>query len=951
MAEVAERTPWARLTLDPAATGFVGYEDSAGRVVRSPTLHTGGRTRWDYIPDPVGLRWAARSTRALFDLAGRLPVIREGLYGGHPVPLAVLVELPLGVAWTLVLEEQMRALLRTVGLAESRYTLAAAVAPIDSAAFGLPFDVGVVGSDSDAGWLASSLTSMLGGISPTDLEYAMRVRPIDPLDPVSAGPLPPDLDILVTPPTFLLDVSRSGGTGPRLIVLDDPMGTIESLTVDQLPAGSSILGLPPGTTVTATEMTRQVIWALTHDWPLHEAVLAASRRLGLADMQQGRVRLMTSPAALDGFRLLGPFEKMRRQAREVFRYRGAAVERPAAPGTGSRIDEAVERAGEAVAEFHREEEGFSEVVRANAAIDRARPHMEELAREFAGLPAAQRSALEENQGRRVAIWVEHDPMTMRRDRFPSIGPSTALAQGRRYLVNVGVGIAWPTDLVPRDTPAVDPILPPVDDDDGHDLTVTVFSATSRVLDQPSKPLRLGRLGPSLPVTFLVETPRRRRTTRLRVVVYHRGHIIQSFQLTARLAANEWSVGGRLAVELEFSRRERLSDLDGLPERELSVVTNDDGGGAHALMFESGDRLVLDDDTARTIREDYRKTLEDVRKKLRRQSKLAAVPFADVLRHLAAEGHENFKAIMMGASPELSRKIGQVTDGRGRTIQILRTKPSFAHPWVAVYDWELPRPEVLSKAAVCLGAAGCGCTPTSAQAICVNGFWGVRHVVEEMLIPAQRHVATVAGAPGVPSVVCTVGTRDSWSKAMVTDLVGDLGSARVEDHVKDRSLLERLWDVAARPAVLVVLGHLETSPIHRYEREHPRITVCATEGYLDTSSILDMQRLPAPRWWENPLQPVVLLLGCNTARSGLGSVHNFVQGLARCGASTVIATEEIIDTRMARAVASTVVPLLDAVGPGEALRAWRAREIANGNPLGFMLTCFGSADVTVPALRS
>jgi hypothetical protein len=75
------------------------------------------------------------------------------------------------------------------------------------------------------------------------------------------------------------------------------------------------------------------------------------------------------------------------------------------------------------------------------------------------------------------------------------------------------------------------------------------------------------------------------------------------------------------------------------------------------------------------------------------------------------------------------------------------------------------------------------------------------------------------------------------------------------------------------------------------------------------------------------------------------------GLARCGASTVIATEEIIDTRTARAVASAVVPLLDAVGPGEALRAWRAREFANGNPLGFMLTCFGSADVTVPALRS
>ncbi len=337
--------------------------------------------------------------------------------------------------------------------------------------------------------------------------------------------------------------------------------------------------------------------------------------------------------------------------------------------------------------------------------------------------------------------------------------------------------------------------------------------------------------------------------------------------------------------------------------------------------------------------------------LGRQSSLAKVPFAGILRRLAAEGHENFKAIVMGASPGLSRQIAEVTDGRGKTIQILRTKPSFAHPWVAVYDWKLPQPQVLPKAAVCSGAPGCGCTSTSAQTVCVNGFWGVRHVVEELLAPAQRHVATVAGAPGVPSVVCTVGTRDEWSKGMVADLIADLGNSRVEDHVKDRSLLERLWDVAARPAVLVVLGHLETSPLHPYEREHPRISICATEGYLDTSSMFDMQRLPTPRWWENPLQPVVLLLGCNTARSGLGSVHNFVQELARCGAPTVIATEEIIDTRTARAVASAVVPLLDSVGPGEALRAWRAQELANRNPLGFILSCFGSADVTVPALRS
>ncbi len=596
MDEVASRTPWVRLTLDEGADGFVGYEDSAGRTVRPPTAPWGRVTGWDYLPTPINLWWAARSSHALFAAAARLPVIREGPYGGHQVPLAVLVQLPPGTPWPSVWEDRMRHLLRTVGLADQRYTLAAAVPEFSLAAFDLPFNIGVVGPD--AGPLTAALPSLLGSVSPTDLEYGIRIRPLGPFPP---GPLTPDLDILVAPSTSLPEVAGSGRTGPRLIILANPMGAAESLTVDEVPAGSSLLAFPPGTSATAADLARQVLWALTHDWPLHEAVLVACRRAGLSNTQQAGLRLMTSAGALDGFRLLGPFEQMRGRAREVIRYRRTAVERPSPPGTDSPIEQAVHWAGEAVAEFHRESDGFSELVRANAALDRARPSMEALVRGVAGLTPAQRSELEENQGRKVAIWVEHDPMTMGRYRASALHHGSVLGRGQRYLVNVGVGIDWPTDLVSPDTPALDPILPPVDGKDGHELTVTVFSATTKVLDQPSKSLWLGRLGPSLPVLFLVETPRRRRTTQLRVVLYHRGHILQSFQLTARLASEEGDVSGGLAVEQEFSRRERLSDLDGLPERQLSVVTNDDAEGAHALMFESGDRLVLDDDTARHVR--------------------------------------------------------------------------------------------------------------------------------------------------------------------------------------------------------------------------------------------------------------------------------------------------------------------------------------------------------------
>jgi hypothetical protein len=120
---------------------------------------------------------------------------------------------------------------------------------------------------------------------------------------------------------------------------------------------------------------------------------------------------------------------------------------------------------------------------------------------------------------------------------------------------------------------------------------------------------------------------------------------------------------------------------GSPERELSVVTNDDANGAHALMFESGDGLSWT--TGRPARSG-RITGRPWRTSARGNRRSRTSRSRNVLRRLAAEGHENFTAIMMGASRELSVRIANMTNGRGRTIQILRTKPSFAHHWLAVH---------------------------------------------------------------------------------------------------------------------------------------------------------------------------------------------------------------------------------------------------------------------------
>lgn len=79
------------------------------------------------------------------------------------------------------------------------------------------------------------------------------------------------------------------------------------------------------------------------------------------------------------------------------------------------------------------------------------------------------------------------------------------------------------------------------------------------------------------------------------------------------------------------------------------------------------------------------------------------------------------------------------------------------------------------------------------------------------------------------------------------------------------------------------------------------------------------------------------------------MHSFVASLSSAGAAAIIATEEKIDTRLAGDLAGHMVPALGDVGTGEALRRWRARLMADGNPLGLVFTCFGSAGAVVPEL--
>jgi hypothetical protein len=75
------------------------------------------------------------------------------------------------------------------------------------------------------------------------------------------------------------------------------------------------------------------------------------------------------------------------------------------------------------------------------------------------------------------------------------------------------------------------------------------------------------------------------------------------------------------------------------------------------------------------------------------------------------------------------------------VQVIRADPDQAVPWSLVYDWSLPTAlRGVAAPPVCFGRTDDGrpCTHgPDDKKVCVFGFWGIRHLVEELLADRGR----------------------------------------------------------------------------------------------------------------------------------------------------------------------------------------------------------------------
>jgi hypothetical protein len=434
-------------------------------------------------------------------------------------------------------------------------------------------------------------------------------------------------------------------------------------------------------------------------------------------------------------------------------------------------------------------------------------------------------------------------------------------------------------------------------------------------------------------------------------------------LHTTITAQETYSEGATHFDLEYSLSSRLLNLDELGPRVVHLGLNDSGRETHTLTFKK-------DGTAAAVElppQAMQNAIDPVRAALRRatwndsnngprfpasrQPLAPTMDFDDSIEKLARVGRVLYNAVWTRLPKDVQKGLRSVAADADLTIQITRYDQNFVFPWTAVYDFDEPA----AGAPVCRGftrapqAAAISCQaclancqyPDKSQAVCVWGFWGYRHQVEQVLHPPQKREDAITSLQPVRdgAVLVSVGLAGGIAATLGSTIEGHLGKAAVRTLTASEQLLDVLWDDASRPAVLVLLGHNEKDVKRDVD------TVTLPKGVLGTSDITN--RVQKASEWTDP-HTVVVLAACDSVGADVGTLTSFLSAFADARASAVVGTEvtvfEALAARIGDAIATAMMRNEQAQSLGATVLALRRALLVEGDPLGFVITPYGNADL-------
>ena len=781
---------------------------------------------------------------------------------------------------------------------------------------------------------------------------------------------------------------------PRFIIV---LGEVQIQSLN-LPEGTSLLAVPlPKSPATAEGFVKEVFYGIIHDNPLHAAVKAATLKAGW--QIGGPARLVSDPAAIHDLRFKDALTAVLDETLALHSGPIGGLNLPwlSQFSTTPTITTALNRASEAwgitqaaidgglslQADFSRETEGLVPMARALKLLHDARERCEGVRADLAVISADPQvvSAIRQQQERRVDIALLRGETGFWSDPF--VRPGGRLETGALYHLRVHIGRKSPASLITEETPGIDQILPDTDPTKGHYLHVVVFPLDFECHSPTMQRVFLPQFSNSEAVVFEVVAPEKPCRAQLRVGVYYdlpgranpealpdgyKNHLIQLFLLESGVGLPGTVPGAgedALRVRLEFSRTSRFVNLDELSDRRLSIAMNDDPQGSHRLMVKGGQacqnilltELALDDSLGSMRRLLEAVTWDDKKQGPRFPENPPQKPeeeFDRWLRDLASTGKDLYDALWRETREDFQKVLTKFRESSDGVIQIIRLATNYLFPWSALYDFEVPaeKPDA-APVGVCKGFTRPGYTcdkclkdclhPDKSKTFCVYGFWGMRHKVEQLLhTPFQTENAiTVIKPMPEKAVQVSVGVKGKIVDSFVSGLEETLGKTTVHSVQSIEELLKRLWTEKDRPAILLVLGHYETTA-----KNKPQITF-AGGGYLQPADITS--NVQKHNKWTEP-NPIVILAACESAAASLASITSFLSAFADARASAVIGTETTVFEGLACRFAKEITTALMKIDHekrqtlGDAVLQFRRTLLLDFNPLGLVFTPYGDADL-------
>jgi hypothetical protein len=626
--------------------------------------------------------------------------------------------------------------------------------------------------------------------------------------------------------------------------------------------------------------------------------------------------------------------------------------------------------------FQREDWGMAPVARVEAAV--AMAHRSERSMSDALTVIAGYSdyveTLRQNQDRRVDVAIQElDSVPLNKP----VEKQTTLRAGARYRLRMHIGNQMPDSLVVGETAPIDPLLPELEKAQGYDLEVVLFENDFELLSKRVEKIRLPLLGGSKPIYFTIRAPQQTGRAQARLAIYHENHLLQSFLLDAVVGGESVFDAEGAQVRLSFSRTAKFTNLADLPPRAISIGVNESPGGeTHRFMVKSttdAQPLRLPEtviaEQIKTFRDILLNATVDSSNEPRFNTYIPpgtppTAEFHEVVRKLADVGNELFRRVFKEASGPMRDEIRRLAKLSDETIQVIRHNANYAFPWTVMYDFKTPdlRPGDPTPL-VCMGSNGpvnaTTATPSSAdeprpfacghgpddRVYCIWGFWGVRHKIEELVAigdSLKNAVQKITPSPTGPVAALLIGTPDQYTAEMETQLQATLGSQLVP-LTSNEDLLDLLWTQGKRPAVLIMLGHMETKPApQRFELGQP-----PNEKWLLSKTIDEF--IVDRKEWDTQPRTLVLFMACSSGATELATLNDFVTSWITAGSAAIVGTECLTFSRLVARFAREVTIDLLAKKPkslGDAVMAFNRRMISSGNPLGFVFNSLGDADLSV-----